>query len=153
MRRVLLIAATTVAVLSCSGEKGPTEPDEFSGNYRLESINAQPLPFIDLIAALTGDTLYIVSGDLSVLSNGRVRIVFRRRWHPRNAPPQLETTDSIVRPYQVEGDFAYVDHQTGGLEGPYTDTIEVYDDALTLRQLVNRYNAGHFWRNVYYIRN
>lgn len=153
MRRVLPISVSLLAILSCnSGDGGPTQPDAFSGHYQLESIDAKALPFIDIIAPLTGDTLYIVGGDLSVLSHGRVRIVFRRRWHPRNAPPQNETTDSIVRPYRVEGDLVFVDHQTGGMNGPYTDTIEVSDQAISLRQFINRFNAGQFWRNVYYVK-
>lgn len=118
----------------------------------LETINGQSLPFIDLLAPLTGDTLYITGGDLSALSNGRVRLVFERQWRPRNQPPQPVTTDSIVREYRVDGDFVYIDYQTGGLQGPYTDTVEVYESAVAMRQLVNRHNQGHFWRNVYFIR-
>lgn len=149
---MLFMALAPLALCACSDDRAPTEPDEFSGDYLLESINGQSLPFIDFMAPLTGDTLFILSGDMSVLSRGRVRIVYQRQWRPRNAPPQLPTTDTLIRPYRVEGEYVYVDHQTGGLQGPYTDTIEVYDEALTLRQLVNRYNLGHFWRNMFFIR-
>jgi hypothetical protein len=152
MRRVLFIAFAPLVLFSCSDDKAPTEPGEFSGDYQVESIEGQPLPFIDMLAPFTGDTLFILSGDMSVFSRGRLRIVYHRQWRPRNKPPESPTTDTLVREYRVEGDFVYVDHPTGGLQGPYTDTVEVYDNALTLRQLVNRYNLGHFWRDVYFVR-
>lgn len=151
-RRILFTAAALPILFSCNSDEGPTEPGAFSGEYQIESINGQQLPFIDLITPLTGDTLFIKRGNLSVLSRGRVRIVFHRQLHPRNAPPQAATSDSIVREYREHGDFVYIDHPTGGLQGPYTDTLEVIGTALTLRQFINRYNGGHFWRNVLYVK-
>lgn len=151
MRNVCRSMAIAVAVLSCDSDT-PTETPKFSGDYQLESIDGQPLPFIDLLAPLTGDTLFITSGELSVLSRGRLRIVRFTQWRPRNKPAEPITSDTIVRDYRVEGDYVYIDHTTGGLQGPYTDTVEVYNNSFTHRMLVNRYNQGHFWRNMYYIR-
>lgn len=151
MRSVIRSMVVAVAVLSCNSDT-PTETSKFSGDYVLESVDGQPLPIIDLFAGLTGDTLFIMSGELSVLSRGRVRIVRFTQWRPRNKPAEPITSDTIVREYRDDGDYVYIDHTTGGLQGPYTDTVEVYDNSLTHRMLVNRYNMGHFWRNMYYIR-
>ena len=139
-----------MTLLSCSSD-APTEPNQFTGDYQLESIDAQNLPFIDLMAPFTGDTLFITAGDLSVLSRGRVRIVLHRQWRPRNAPPMPVMTDTVVRAYDTNGDSVFIHHPTGGLQGAYTDTVEVYDNSLSIRQLVNRSNLGHFWRNLYFI--
>lgn len=151
MRRVLFNLLTLIALLSCSSDV-PTEPDLFTGDYGLESINGQQLPFIDLLAPFTQDTLFITAGDLSVLSRGRLRIVRHSQWRPRNAPAMPVTTDTIVRAYETEGDYVYIYHPTGGLQGAYTDTLEVYANSLVIRQLVNRYNLGHFWRNLHFVK-
>ena len=151
MRRVLLTAAALPILFSCNSDKGPTEPGAFSGEYQIESIDGQ-LPFLEQLAPIVGDTLYITGGDLSVLSRGRVRLVFFRRWHPRNAPPSAVIPDTLVREYRLDGDFVYIDHPTGGLKGPYTDTMEVFDNTLSLNWFINRYNAGQFWRTVLYVR-
>lgn len=151
MRSVIRSMVVAVAVLSCNSDT-PTETSKFSGDYVLESVDGQPLPIIDLFAGLTGDTLFLMSGELSVLSRGRVRIVRFTQWRPRNKPAEPITSDTIVREYRDDGDYVYIDHTTGGLQGPYTDTVEVYDNSLAHRMLVNRYNMGHFWRNMYYIR-
>jgi hypothetical protein len=151
MRRVLWFAAALPILFACSDD-GPTEPGAFSGAYQIESINGE-LPFLDDLAPLLGDSLLIIGGDLSVLSRGRVRLVFLRQWHPRNGgPPSAVMSDTLVREYRMEGDFVYIDHPTGGLQGPYTDTMQVSDNTLTLNWFVNRYHKGQFWRTVLYVR-
>lgn len=151
MRRVLFHLFAPIVLLSCSSD-GPTEPDVFSGVYVLESIDGQPLPFIDLLAPLTGDTLFITGSDLSVLSRGRVRIVRHSQWRPRNAPAMPVTTDTTVNAYEIEGDYAYIHYPTGGLQGAYSDTLEIQDNSLIMRQLVNRHNLGHFWRTLHFVK-
>lgn len=147
----LMIAIATLAVIGCNSDETPTEPGSFSGQYQIESIEGQALPYIDLLAMFTGDTLFITRGDMSVLSRGRLRMVFYRQWHPRNKPVEAVYTDTLVREYRLDDRFVYVDHLTGGLEGPYTDTMEVFANTANLRQL-NRYNLGHFWRDVLFVR-
>jgi hypothetical protein len=151
MRRVLFKLLALIAFLSCSSEM-PTERNVFSGDFALESINGQPLPFIDFLAPLTGDSLFITAGDLSVLSRGRVRIVRHSQWRPRNAPAMPVTTDTTVNAYEIEGDYAYIHYPTGGLQGAYSDTLEIFDNSLIIRQLVNRHNLGHFWRNLLFVK-
>lgn len=137
---------------ACSSDSPTGGESEFSGEYRLETVDEDLLPVIDLIAPLTGDTLYIVGGELQVLSNGRVRIIRESQWRPRNAPAQPVTTDSTERAYREGDGEIYIDHPTGGLAGPYTDTVQLLTNAVEHHALVNRFNLGHFWRDLFYVR-
>ena len=146
----LLICSTLAVLASCSGDS-PTEPSGFSGGYVLEAIDGTATPIIDFVT-INQDTVFITGGSVNVLSRGRLRIVKRTRTHLRGRPPSGEVSDTLVQVYRMLGDTVFIDYQTGGLLGPYTDTALVGLSTFSISMLVNRYNLGHFWRQMFYVR-
>jgi hypothetical protein len=135
---------------SCSGDS-PTEPTGLTGRYVLATIDFQPLPIIEGITS-SGDTLIIVGGTVNVLSRGRVQIVHQGRLHRTAGRPPADMNDTLVQPFRLAGDTVFIDYQSGGLTGPYTDTAFFTPDTFRIGMLVNHNQSGHFWRDMRYIR-
>lgn len=143
MRRFL--ALLLLPMLAC-GSDTPTAPGGFSGTYALEAIEAQALPYIDHIAAMTMDTLYIVAGEVRVLSRGRASVVRTTRWHTTSNGVAPATHDTAIVTWAGRGDTVLLTYPPASFGGAYTDTALVAGSTLQVRTLVNRGNLGRFHR-------
>lgn len=150
MRRLAPLLALPI-VLSC-GSDAPTAATPFSGTFDLATINGGALPHLDLIAAFTNDTLYIIGGEVRVLSRGRAAVVRSTRWHTTSNGVAPATHDTTIVTWRSSGDTAFLDYAKGGPAGAYTDTAIASGSTLRVRTLVNRFAGGVFHRDQAYTR-
>ena len=134
--RVLLVCLGAVVLFGACSSDGPTDPSAFTGSYRLDLVNTQPIPFVHLLAPLTGDTLMIVNAEVDVLSRGRLRLVRFFQWRPRNAPPETVVSDTLVRNFREEAGLVLIDHPASSIQPAFVDTVQVLQNSISIDALL-----------------
>ena len=116
-------AALAAPVAGCKDSKDTTEPPppaEFSGTFELRSIDGQ-LPLV-VSSDLGGGQRRIVSGEIRVLSRGRLLEVVNYQYVPRTGSPHPVEPDSGTYGFTQSGDRILVSRPMPYPPDSYVDT-------------------------------